>query len=136
MVTFISLFSLFLLLFYTLVNWGDGCFRSSGVDDEVVGSCLSWWVLPLAVLAAILETAVSTVNCSSVSLKKENSEACYHSITLHFILNESVKVVRYIQKFQIDNYKKTYKIKNLPFIWSTIMIIWHFWIYFKFFISC
>ena len=52
-------------------------------------------MLQLAVIAAILETAVSTVKCSSVSFKKENSEACYHSITLYFILNENVKAVRY-----------------------------------------
>ena len=79
---------------HKVVNWGGVCIRSSGVDDEVVGSCLSWWVLQLAVIAAILETAVSTVKCSSDSVKKESNETCYHSITLHFILNESGKAVR------------------------------------------
>ena len=87
-------FFVFVSFLHEVVNWGGVCIRSSEVDDEVVGSCLSWWVLQLAVIAAILETTVSTVKCSSDSVKKENNEACYHSTTFHFILNESVKAVR------------------------------------------
>ena len=98
-------FFVFVAFLHAVVNWGGGCFQSSEVDDEVEGSCLSWWVLPLAGTAAILEIAVSTVKCSSVSLKEENSEACCDSISLHFILNESVKAIRH-NKFRIDNCKK------------------------------
>ena len=63
-------FFVFVAFLHAVVNWGCGCIRSFGVDDEVADS-LSWWVLQLAVRAAILETAVSAVKCSSVSLKKK-----------------------------------------------------------------
>ena len=66
-------------------------------------------MLPLAVIAAILETAVSTVKCCSVSLKKENYEACYDSITLYFILNESVKAVRHTTSSRLMIAKKSHE---------------------------
>ena len=66
-------------------------------------------MLSLAVVAAILETAVSAVKCSSVSLKKENCEACYDSITMYFILNESVKAVRHTTSSSLIIAKKSHE---------------------------
>ena len=63
-------FFVFVAFLYAGVNWSGGCAQSSGGADEVMGSRSSWWVLQLAGIAAILETAVLIVKCSSVSLKK------------------------------------------------------------------